>query len=50
MNENKHPLGLSQRVLDMARQAEADIRGQFAHIDAVAIQQPKVLAAFQNTG
>ena len=36
MNENKHPLGLSQRVLDMARQAEADIRGQFAHIDAVA--------------
>ena len=36
MNENNHPLGLSQRVLDMARQAEADIRGQFAHIDAVA--------------
>ena len=49
MNENKHPLGLSQRVLDMARQAEADIRGQFAHIDAVAeYNSQKVLAAFQN--
>ena len=45
MNENKHPLGLSQRVLDMARQAEADIRGQFAHIDAVAeYNSQKVLA------
>ena len=49
MNENKHPLGLSQRVLDMARQAEADIRGQFAHIDAVAeYNSQKVLAAFQS--
>lgn len=49
MNENKHPLGLSQRVLEMARQAEADIRGQFAHIDAVAeYNSQKVLAAFQN--
>ena len=49
MNENKHPLGLSQRVLNMARQAEADIRGQFAHIDAVAeYNSQKVLAAFQS--
>ena len=48
MNENKHPLGLSQRVLDMARQAEADIRGQFAHIDAVAEHnQAKVIQAMQ---
>ena len=48
MKENKHPLGLSQRVLEMAQQAEADIRGQFAHIDAVAeYNSQKVLAAFQ---
>lgn len=48
MKENKHPLGLSQRVLEMARQAEADIQGQFAHIDAVAeYNSQKVLAAFQ---
>lgn len=48
MRENKHPLGLSQRVLEMARQAEADIQGQFAYIDAVAeYNSQKVLAAFQ---
>lgn len=48
MSEMKNPLGLSQRVLELSRQAEAEIRGQFAHIDAVAeYNSQKVLAAFQ---
>lgn len=48
MRENRNPLGLSQRVLELACQAEADIQGQFAHIDAIAeYNSQKVLAAFQ---
>ncbi|HJH62064.1 MAG TPA: methionine gamma-lyase family protein [Firmicutes bacterium] len=42
-------LQISRRVLDLADQAEARVRGQFARIDAIAQHNTqRVLAAFQN--
>ena len=42
-------LQISQRVLDLADQAEARVQGQFARIDAIAQHNTqRVLAAFQN--
>ncbi len=43
------PLPFSQRVLELSRQAQRDIAGQFASIDAIAeYNTRKVLSAFQN--
>ncbi len=40
---------LSQEVLGLAQQAEEKIKGQFAHIDAIAQENTqKILSAFQN--
>lgn len=47
--ELHEPLPFSETVLHLARQAEADVSGQFSAIDAVAeYNTRKVLAAFQN--
>ncbi|MCD8160063.1 MAG: methionine gamma-lyase family protein [Clostridiales bacterium] len=43
------PLPFSQRVLELSEQAQRDIAGQFASIDAIAeYNTRKVLSAFQN--
>ena len=42
-------LQFSERVLNLAREAQTDIQGQFAAIDEIAeYNSQKVLAAFQN--
>ncbi len=42
-------LQIENRLWDLAAQAEADLKGQFAHVDAVAqANTAKVLAAFQD--
>ena len=43
------PLQISDRVLELARQAQADVAGQFARIDAIAEENTRrVLGAFQH--
>ncbi|MCC8074870.1 MAG: methionine gamma-lyase family protein [Clostridiales bacterium] len=45
---NENPLGISDRVRDLARQAQQDIIAQFARIDEIAeYNTQKVLSAFQ---
>ncbi|MCD7928188.1 MAG: methionine gamma-lyase family protein, partial [Oscillospiraceae bacterium] len=45
---NENPLGMSDRVRDLARQAQQDISAQFARIDEIAeYNTQKVLSAFQ---
>ncbi len=45
---NENPLGISDRVRDLARQAQQDISAQFARIDEIAeYNTQKVLSAFQ---
>ncbi|MCD8334572.1 MAG: methionine gamma-lyase family protein [Clostridiales bacterium] len=45
---NENPLGISDRVRDLARQAQQDVSVQFAHIDDIAeYNTQKVLSAFQ---
>ena len=44
----KNTFGFSEKLLSLAREAEADIRPQFAEIDAIAeANTEKVMAAFQ---
>ena len=43
------PLQISDRVLELARQAQADVAGQFARIDSIAEENTRrVLGAFQH--
>ncbi|MCD7821090.1 MAG: methionine gamma-lyase family protein, partial [Clostridiales bacterium] len=45
---NENPLGISDRVRDLARQAQQDVSAQFARIDEIAENNTqKVLSAFQ---
>ncbi|MCD7887671.1 MAG: methionine gamma-lyase family protein [Clostridiales bacterium] len=45
---NENPLGISDRVRDLARQAQQDVSAQFARIDDIAeYNTQKVLSAFQ---